>query len=156
MLKPLFLVATLAFGLPAPAAEPAPAAGAKVLDITYSGQKAVYDVTVDSERALSSAMARASYLSAVNGADPFENKIVLVLHGNEIPYFAVKNHKKYKDLMTRAQSMTVGGIIEFRMCKVAAEGFGLQPKDIQSFVSMVPMGDAEIIRLQHEGYGYMR
>jgi intracellular sulfur oxidation DsrE/DsrF family protein len=30
------------------------------------------------------------------------------------------------------------------------------PKDIHGFVSMVPMGDAEIIRLQQQGYGYMR
>jgi uncharacterized protein len=154
MFRSLLLISALAFSLPGLAAEPT--GGAKVLDIQYSGQKAVYDIAVDSERALSSAMGRASYLSAVNGADPFENKIVLVLHGNEIPFFATKNYEKYKDLMTRAQSMTVGGIIEFRMCKVAAEGFGLEPKDIHSFVSMVPMGDAEIIRLQHEGYGYMR
>lgn len=81
---------------------------------------------------------------------------MIVLHGAEIPFFARKNIDKYKDLMTRAQSLTVGGIIEFRMCKIAAKGRGLDPKDIHGFVSMVPMGDAEIVRLQHEGYSYMR
>jgi uncharacterized protein len=156
MLKPFLFIAALAISLPGLAADPAATPGAKLLDIQYSGQKAVYDTAVNTVQELSSVMARAGFLSAINGADPFENKIVIVLHGNEIPFFAIKNHDKYKDLMTRAQSLTVGGIIEFRMCIEAAAGHGLAPKDIHSFVSMVPMGDAEIIRLQHEGYGYMR
>ncbi len=43
------------------------------------------------------------------------------------------------------------------MCKIAAEGQGFEPKDIHGFVEMVPMGDAEIIRLQYEdGYAYMQ
>jgi intracellular sulfur oxidation DsrE/DsrF family protein len=102
------------------------------------------------------ALDRASYLSALNGADPFDNKIVIALHGAEIPFFAIKNYPKYKALMDRAQSLTVGGIIEFRMCKIAARGHGFEPKDIHGFVNMVPMGDAEIVRLQQEGYAYMR
>jgi hypothetical protein len=156
MLKPFVLLAALATCLPALAADTAPWGTANVADTRYAGQKAVYDAAVNSERDLSGLMSRVSYLSAVNGADPFENKFVIVLHGNEIPYFAIKNHDKYKELMTRAQSMTVGGIIEFRMCKIAAEGFGLEPRDVHGFVTMVPMGDAEIIKLQHEGYAYMR
>jgi len=156
MIKHILIAATLAFSLPAIAASNAPWGGSKVLDITYSKQKVVYDTAVKTVEALTSVMDRASYLSAINGADPFDNKIMIVLHGGEIDYFAVKNYPKYKALMDRAQSLTVGGIIEFRMCKIAAEGHGYQPKDIHGFVHMVPMGDAEIVRLQHEGYGYMR
>lgn len=157
MIKRILLIVALAFSLPALAADSnAPWGGAKVLDIQYSKQKVVYDTAVKTVGALTSVLDRASYLSAINGADPFDNKIVIVLHGGEIDYFAVKNYPKYKALMDRAQSLTVGGIIEFRMCKIAAEGHGYQPKDIHGFVHMVPMGDAEIVRLQHEGYGYMR
>ena len=156
MIKHILIAATLAFSLPAMAASNAPWGSAKVMDIQYSKQKVVYDTAVKTVGALTSVMDRASYLSAINGADPFDNKIVIVLHGDEIPFFAAKNFAKYKELMTRAQSLTVGGIIEFRMCKIAAEGHGYQPEDIHGFVHMVPMGDAEIVRLQHEGYGYMR
>lgn len=78
------------------------------------------------------------------------------MHGNEIDFFAIRNYARYKALMDRAQSLTVGGIIEFRMCRIAAQGHGYAPRDIHGFVSMVPMGDAEIVRLQQEGYGYMR
>lgn len=156
MIKSILVIAALAFSLPAVAEHHAPWGTAKVVDTQYSKQKVVYDTAVKSVAALTSVMDRASYLSVLNGADPFDNKIVIVLHGDEIPFFATKNFAKYKALMTRAQSLTVGGIIEFRMCKIAAEGHGFKPEDIHGFVHMVPMGDAEIVRLQHEGYGYMR
>ena len=43
------------------------------------------------------------------------------------------------------------------MCRVAAQGRGFEPDEIHGFVSMVPMADAEIIRLQQEeGYVFMR
>lgn len=129
---------------------------AQTMAIEYKGQKVVYDTAVGSVSALTSVLDRASYLSAINGADPFDTKIVIVLHGDEIPFFGIKNYARYKDLMNRAQSLTVGGIIEFRMCKIAAKGHGFEPGDIHGFVSMVPMGDAEIIRLQQEGHAYMR
>ncbi len=156
MLKRILVIAALAFSQPLLADSNAPWGSAKVMDIQYSKQKVVYDTAVSSVAALTSVLDRASYLSEINGADPFDNKIVIVLHGNEINYFAIKNYAKYKALMERAQSLTVGGIIEFRMCQIAAKGHGFEPKDIHGFVSMVPMGDAEIVRLQQEGYGYMR
>jgi hypothetical protein len=156
MIKPILFIVALAISLPALAADNAPWGSAKDLDIQYSGQKVVYDTTTGSEEGIISVLDRASYLSVLNGADPFENKIVIVLHGDAIPFFAIKNTGRYKDLMARAQSLTVGGVIEFRMCKLAAQSQGFKPKDIHGFVSMVPMGDAEIIRLQQEGYSYMR
>ena len=105
--------------------------------------------------ALLAALTFSDFSLTVQGA--FDASIVMVLHGDEIPFFAVKNSAKYHDLMQRAQSLTVGGIIEFRMCKVAAKGHGFVPEDINGFVKVVPMADAEIVRLQQEeGYAYMR
>lgn len=156
MFQRIFILMALIFSLPGYAAANAPWGTAKEVDTQYTKQKVVYDTAVNSVAALTSVMDRASYLSTLNGADPFDNKIVIVLHGAEIPFFATKNYAQYKELMTRAQSLTVGGNIEFRMCKIAAKGRGFEPKDIHGFVTMVPMGDAEIIRLQQDGYGYMR
>ncbi len=156
MFQRLFLLLALSFSLPGWANSTAPWGSAKDVDTQYTKQKVVYDTAVATVEALNSVLDRASYLSTLNGADPFDNKIVVVLHGSEIPFFGIKNYAKYKELMTRAQSLTVGGIIEFRMCRIAAKSRGLEPKDIHGFVTMVPMGDAEIVRLQQEGYGYMR
>jgi len=149
----------LCMALPAFAAPPAPAPWGKgrVMDIHYAPQKVVYDVSTDSVRVLEGVLDRASYLSRIYEADPFEAAIVLVLHGPEINFFARKNTAKYRALMQRARSLTVGGIIRIRMCKIAAGGLGYEPQDIHGFVELVPMGDAEIIRLQTEqGYAYMR
>jgi len=135
----------------------APWGRATEIQQTYAGQKVVFDTTSGSMAGLTSVLNRASLLSVLNGADPLDNKIVIVLHGNAIPFFAIKNYAKNKELMHRAQSLSVGAVVEYRMCRAAARLQGLQPKDIHGFVKMVPMADAEIVRLQQEeGFAYMQ
>lgn len=134
----------------------APWGHAKSVEQTYARQKVVYDVTVGSEAAMRSVISRAQLLADLNGSDPFDTKVVIMLHGNEIPFFAIKNYAKHRELMQRAQGATQAGIIEFRMCKLAARMHGFEPEDIHGFVTLVPMADTEIVRLQQAGYAYMR
>ncbi|MDH5517876.1 MAG: DsrE family protein [Gammaproteobacteria bacterium] len=123
----------------------------------YKPQKVVYDVNLRTEKAVSGVLDRASFLSKITGADPFESSIVLVLHGAEIPFFAIKNYDKYKDLMHRVQSLVESDVLKIKMCQLAAQGQGFSPAQIHGFVQMVPMGDAEIIRLQNEEqHAYMQ
>jgi len=139
------------------AAENAPWGTGNILDIQYKPQRVVYDVAASSLGQFELVLDRASYLSKVYKADPFSASIVIVLHGNEIPFFASENYAKYKDLMLRAKSLTYDEVIKFRMCRIAAKGHGYEPKDIHGFVEIVPMADAEIVRLQREeNYAYMR
>lgn len=134
-----------------------PAFAAEEIEIDYAPQKVVYDVSVRDTEGLESVLDRASYLSTITGADPFDQSIVLVSHGDEIHFFAKKNQDKYQELMTRARSLVDSEVIKLRMCKVAAKAHGYDPEDIQDFVEVVPMGDAEIIRLQNEeDHAYMR
>jgi intracellular sulfur oxidation DsrE/DsrF family protein len=130
---------------------------AELTPTQYPPMKVVYDVTTGDQAELEHVLDRVSYLSTITGADPFEQSIVLVLHGSSIAFFAIRNFSKYENLQRRAQSLTVGGAIQIRMCKLAAEGQGFAPQDIHGFVEMVPMGDAEIVRLQYrEGHAYMQ
>ncbi len=139
------------------AADNAPWGKGKPQELEYTPQRVVYDVAVADSTALSRVLDRASYLNNLYNADPFGTSIVLVLHGDEIPLFAIENYQKHKELMTRAQSLTVGGTIKFKMCRVAARGHGFAPEEIHGFVEIVPMADAEIVRLQREeDYAYMR
>ncbi len=134
-----------------------PWGGSTASDAAYKPQKVVYDVHVKSLKAMSGVLDRASYLSKITGADPFDSSIVLVLHGGEIPFFARENYKKFKELMHRAQSLVESEVLTIKMCQLAAEGHGYKPGQIHSFVQMVPMGDAEIIRLQNEeNHAYMQ
>ena len=135
----------------------APWGGAQVTATEYKPQKVVYDVHVKSVEEVESVLDRASYLSTITGADPFEQSIVLVLHGKELSFFAIKNFLKYEDLMRRAQSLVDSEALKIKMCKIAAQSQGYAPEDIHGFIEMVPMGDAEIIRLQYEeGHAYMQ
>ncbi len=159
----LILLGNLAFSTPVFSADlhhtsaNAPWGGASVTPTKYKPQKVVYDVHVKTAEAVASVLDRASHLSMITGADPFEQSIVLVLHGKELSFFAIENYEKYKDLMKRAQSLIESEVINIRMCKIAAQSQGYAPEDIHGFVEMVPMGDAEIIRLQYEeAHAYMQ
>ena len=139
------------------AAAEAPWGGAGEIETEYKPQKVVYDVAVKSIEKMTSVLDRARYLSKITGADPFDSSIILVLHGDEIDFFAIKNYQQYKELMQRAQSLVDSEVLQIRMCRIAAQGHGYEPRDIHGFVNMVPMGDAEIIRLQNEeNHAYMR
>ncbi len=135
----------------------APWGRADVDDINYAPHKVVYDVSTYSMSAFSNVLDRVSYLNTLYQADPFDSSIIIVLHGDEIPYFAIENYARHKELMTRARSLENSGNIEFRMCKLAAESHGFKPDEIHGFIKMVPMADAEIIRLQREqDHAYMQ
>ena len=135
----------------------APWGHGKLTATEYRPQKVVYDVTTGKPELMDHVLDRASYLSKITGADPFDSSIILVLHGSEIDFFAIKNYQKYKELMQRTQSLVESEVLQIRMCRIAAQGHGYEPGDIHGFVNMVPMGDAEIIRLQNEeGHAYMR
>ena len=135
----------------------APWGQATLREQAYTPQKAVYDVAVSSTEELEGVIDRVSFLNNIYQANPFDSAIVVVLHGDEIPMFATRNLRKHRELMERAHSLTQAGPIEFRMCVVAARSRGFKPEDIHGFVKMVPMADAEIVKLQREdGYAYMR
>lgn len=153
----LLLSLSLLFPLSAPARDDAPWGTAGEMEISYRPHKVLYDLTDGSATKLTNILDRVSYLYRLYSSDAFNSSIVVIIHGDAIPFFAIRNFKKYRELMIRANSLTVGTTIEFRMCRAAASVLKLQPKDIHGFVKMVPMADAEIVRLQsEEGYSYMR
>lgn len=152
----VFLLGCGLFSAVAMADEQAPWGRAEAASSTYQPMKVVYDVTTGDAAEMALLLDRVSTLSAITGADPFDQSIVLVIHGDAIKFFATRNFAAYEDLQRRAQSLTVGDVIQIRLCQLAARGQGLGPEDIHGFVDMVPMGDAEIVRLQvEEAHAYM-
>jgi len=130
---------------------------AKNLAINYQPQKLLYDLTTSDPKKLDNILDRASYLFKLYDSEMFDSSIVIIIHGEAIPFFAIDQLSKYKEQMIRANSLTIGTTIEFRMCKAAAKLMNYKARDIHGFVTMVPMADAEIVRLQkEEGYAYMR
>src|SRR5690625_1522499 len=89
--------------------------------VEYQPQKVVFDVAVDTPEAVDTIMDRMSGLSVEYGSDPFDASIVAVLHGPEMAFFTIDNFQQYESLVRRAQSLTVGGVIEFRMFERAEQ-----------------------------------
>jgi len=134
----------------------APWGSAGVIDIKYEPGKVLYDLTSGNKEDISNILDRVSYLFKLYESDTFDSSIVVIIHGDAIPFFAIEGMKKYSEIMKRAQSLTVGTSIEFRMCRAAAKVLKYEPEDIHGFVKMVPMADAEIVRLQKNNYTYMQ
>ncbi|MGD9000823.1 MAG: DsrE family protein [Granulosicoccaceae bacterium] len=154
----LMLVSALMLSMPniALTEETMPWGQAAISHPEYKKQKVVYDLTADTIESLSNIFSRAGFLSKLNGDDPFDTKIVIVIHGDAIPFFSISSTKKYRKLMELAYSQTLNETVEFRMCQASARLRGFAASDIHGFVTMVPMADAEIVRLQKAGYAYMR
>ncbi len=129
---------------------------AELTEKDYAPTKVVYDVAAVDAEALNSIIGRVSHLNNEYAGDVFDAHIVVVLHGDEIPLFTTEKYEENKELMERAQSLTVAGNVEYRMCAAAAALHDVEPEDVHGFVNVVPMADAEIIELQHEGYVYMK
>ena len=126
-------------------------------EITYQPYKVVYDIALTSQAAFAERLDRVSYLNNIYQADPFDASIVLVLHGDELAFFTTQTYEKYRNLIDRARSLTLAGPIRFRVCRAAAKMRGFAPEDFHDFAEVVPMADAEIVRLQQEeGYAYIR
>ena len=152
----VLMVALVGWNSMAMADNRAPWGSAPVMDVEYKPQKVLYDLFSADAGDVENILDRVGFLFQLTGSDPFDSSIVVVIHGDAIPFFTIKNFAKYRELMLRAQSLTVGTSIEFRMCQAAAHMQGFEPGDIHGFVKMVPMADAEIVRLQQEGYAYMQ
>lgn len=119
----------------------------------YQPARVVYDLSSPDPQDLHDILDRVSLLQKLYGNDPFEASIVIVVHEGAIPLFVKdKQHK----LMQRASSLSMGDIVQFRICSASARMQGFSNKDFYDFAGMVPMADAELVRLQHDGYAYLR
>ncbi|WP_455200990.1 DsrE family protein [Kaarinaea lacus] len=125
-------------------------------NVGYKPARVVYDVSSPDPEALAHILDRASMLQNVYQNDSFEASIIFVIHEGAIPLFGNKDKNQHSKLMRRARSLSMGDIIQFRVCKASARMQGYEKEDIQEFASMVPMADAEIVMLQQKGYAYLR
>jgi len=142
------MLAFLLFALPT---VPALAAG----PIPYAPAKVVYDLSSPDPGKLANLLDRVSMLQNLYATDPFSASIVVVVHEGAIPLLASHGRFARQDLIERARSLTMSEIVQFRLCQASARMQGFSGSDFARFVQLVPMADAEIVRLQHDGYAYL-
>jgi len=122
---------------------------------SYAPANVVYDLTTAEPAKLANILDRVSMLQNLYGNDPFAASIVVVIHGGAIPLLAKGGRIYHSALASRAQDLAVGGMIQFRLCAASAKMQGYGQGDFEGFIELVPMADAEIIRLQSDGYAYL-
>jgi intracellular sulfur oxidation DsrE/DsrF family protein len=122
---------------------------------TYAPSRVVYDVSSADPATLSGILDRAVLLQDLWGNDPFESAIVVVIHEGAVPHF-VQGEQKNAALVERARGLALGETIRFRLCRASARMQGFEDADFPDFIGMVPMADAEIVRLEHSGFAYLR
>lgn len=150
-----YIASHIIFAVSAQASEATPWGTAEKSEAKYEPQKVLYDLTIGDKKGLQNILDRVGLLYKLYGSDLLDSSIVVIIHGDAIPFFSTANPDNL-ELMKRAHNFTVGAPIEFRMCQAAAKVMGYKPKNIHGFVRMVPMADAEIVKLQKEGYAYMQ
>lgn len=123
---------------------------------TYRPARVVYDLTAGNMKHIHQLLDRASMLQNLYGSDPFEASIIIVIHDQAIPRFAKSNTPQHQELQARAQNLMMSEVIEYRLCRASAKLQGYKDEDFPDYINIVPMADAEIIKLQHKGYAYMR
>jgi len=116
--------------------------------------RAVLDISVHTIEELRVLLDRAEQLAMAPRPGGEEDRVVLVLHGPEVEFFAIRNYATYRDIVDQAARLDAFNVVDVRICETMMREYGLGAGDIPSFIERVPFGPGEVERLRREGYAY--
>lgn len=109
----------------------------------------VWDVNYADPKALG-----ALYSFVLHTRRETRGRTVVVTHGPELRAFAIENYEKYQGVVDQMAELAEQGV-EFKMCNQALRAAGFVPEDMHGFITVVPIGFAELALWQSRGYQYM-
>ena len=121
---------------------------------TPSTEGYVLSVTVSSPQQLDVVLNRAEDLRELFNPEE-HSKIAIVLHGEELQLFQKDNYSMYMSVVDRARVLDQDQIIDIKACQTMMRALQIDQSELPSFIEQVPLGPAEIERLQKEE-GYTR
>lgn len=127
----------------------APYGRATVSAQAYPRLDTVWDVNYEDPNALG-----ALYSFVLHTQRATRGKAVVVTHGPELRAFAIENYETYQGVIDQMAELAKQGV-EFRMCGQALRAAGFEPEDMHGFVTVVPVGFAELALWQSRGHQYM-
>ena len=80
-----------------------------------------------------------------------EFRVVMVTNGPAVQLFT----KEHAELAARGAQLMVAGLT-IRACKNALKAFNIDPADLWEGVEVTDAGIVEVVKLQREGYAYIR
>lgn len=123
-------------------------------DAAYDRQKVVYHLNSDEDRTLKAALINVQNHIAAVGQDKIE--LVVVMHGDGVGL--LQKAKTSLDLQTRVARLKEQGV-SLRVCENTLKTKQLNYRHDLFDVSredLVPSGVAELVRLQQQGYLYVK
>jgi intracellular sulfur oxidation DsrE/DsrF family protein len=117
-------------------------------------QRLVLDISVHSLEELKVVLDRAEKLAMRPQPQGERARVVLVLHGPEVEFFAISNYPRYKDVVDQAARLDAFDVVDVKICRSMMERLGVGRDDIPAFIEQVPYGPGEVERLVREGYVY--
>jgi len=124
-------------------------------DSPTSQQRFMVSVTLHKQKEIRSLLTRADELSKTMRGQGNDSSIALILHGDEIRFFANSNYKQNRDIVDRAARLDGDKVIEIKVCKTKLHELGISDKEMPSFVEIIPYAPDEEKRLLKQGYIYM-
>ena len=134
------------------------ASSAKYIETPYGDEhKVVFDFYFDDPNKINAALYwLKSYIEPLMAAPydtaPDDIDIKVVIHGTELVTLAKHNYKQYQNAVERMRYYTELGIVEFKVCRFAANDYGYTLDDFQDFVQVVPSAIAELAYWQNKDY----
>ncbi len=112
--------------------------------------KAVFHVDLAEEKRLGIVLANvANLLKAIPGK-PYD--LVILFNGPAVTLLAEEDRVSHKEEIKALQKEKVA----FQVCSNALKKFNVTSKDIVEGFEIVPLGILELIKLQTEGYAYVK
>lgn len=78
--------------------------------------------------------------------------ISLVLHGDEVQFFALRNYDQYKAVVDRAAKLAALGAVDISICRAQMDSLGIEPDEVPAFLRQVPNGPGEVRLLLDKGF----
>lgn len=117
-----------------------------------SPDRVVLDISVHSVEELQVLLDRAEQLVRTASGRP--DRVVLILHGPEVEYFATGNYPRYRQLVDQAKRLDAIDVVDVKICQTMMRRQGIERSDIPAFIEQVPDAAQEIDRLVKQGYVY--
>lgn len=129
--------------------------------------KVVFDLTTAKVKTFEKHILKGVTVNKSNFDSEFkEFEVAVVIHGGAYKFFVndIKNSKyknetelvkQHTELKKRITSMSDTYGVKFYICETGMAKHKLEPKDIMSFVEIVPNSTIALIKRQNEGFAYL-
>jgi intracellular sulfur oxidation DsrE/DsrF family protein len=109
----------------------------------------VFGVTVRTAQQLDAVLDRADSLRKLFNPEQ-HSRISIVLHGDELKLFQKANYSANQSSVDRARLLDQAQIIDIKACQTMMRTLDIQQSELPGFIEQVPLGPAEIDRLNKD------